>query len=255
MRRREFITGLTALTTIFPFRGTASTLFSTKRKDFSFLLLGDLHFDKLAHHDMSYVKKNFPNDVHQIINYSRITSDNTPALMQVVKKQVMDYNAKFILQLGDFLEGICGSYELAETQATDFIRYIDNQKFKRPFITVKGNHDITGEGAKEVYVDTILPWQSDETGKNVTSANITFVHNNMRFVIFDGYAKDSLDWVNNVLKNHKENLLFFCTHVPIVPYDSRSNWYQYYGNDVKREELFNFTKHFLPVIIAESIVL
>lgn len=42
---------------------------------FSFVLLGDLHFDRLDHHDMNWVRKEKPQDVRQIENYRRITRE------------------------------------------------------------------------------------------------------------------------------------------------------------------------------------
>ena len=250
MKRRNFISGLAALTSIFALQGTASVLFNKKRKGFNFLLLGDLHYDKIEHHDMEYVKRNFPNDVNQILNYSRITDKNLPALLRVVKEQTKRYDADFILQLGDFLEGICGSQKLARSQAKEFIDNIAYQKFEIPFITVKGNHDITGEGAKEVYADTILPWQAKELGQAITSANVSYVHNNVRFILFDCYAKESIEWLKIVLQNHKEDVLFFCTHMPVVPYEARSNWYQYYGDDQKREELLNLLGSHHAIVLS-----
>src|SRR5690242_12301759 len=47
---------------------------------FSFPLLGDLHFDRLAHHDMEWLAKEHPGDVHQVQNYSRITAEVQPPL-------------------------------------------------------------------------------------------------------------------------------------------------------------------------------
>src|SRR5688572_33241693 len=84
---------------------------------FSFLLLGDLHFDKLEHHDMAWVQKEKPNDIRQIENYSRISREVTPALFRTVRETIAELNrtsttrVAFVLQAGDIVEGLCGSEE------------------------------------------------------------------------------------------------------------------------------------------------
>jgi len=51
---------------------------------FSFPLLGDLHFDKLEHHDMAWVDQKKKGDLGQIHNYSRITAEIMPQLFATV---------------------------------------------------------------------------------------------------------------------------------------------------------------------------
>lgn len=36
---------------------------------YSFVYLGDMHFDKMAHHDFEWVKADKPNDIRQIEGY------------------------------------------------------------------------------------------------------------------------------------------------------------------------------------------
>lgn len=243
-KRRKFISTISAVTTgsmVFPLKGLATQISSMGKEDsFSFLFLGDMHYDKFEHHDVQYMKENYPNDIRQVINYSHLTWETMPELMRTTKTLANKMDAAFFLQLGDFLEGLCGSKELATKQANDFIQFIADQELKRPFIVTKGNHDITGIGAPEVYDEIILPWQDKELPKQVTSSNVTFVYKNARFIIFDGYkGTKSLDWLKDVLKNHKEDHLFFCVHAPVVPYNARSTWHIYNRDPLNREELIN----------------
>ena len=76
--RRQFIQAGTAaagLTLAPPWVRAASP-----EGGFSFVLLGDLHYDKLEHHDRAYLDKKYPNDLGQIRNYSRITREIMPRL-------------------------------------------------------------------------------------------------------------------------------------------------------------------------------
>jgi len=252
LNRRKFIQSIGVLTAALPLGASAFDFVPSKGNGFSFVLLGDLHYDKPEHHDMGYVQKRYPNDIVQIENYSRITKENYPLLMNVVKEKSSATNADFLLQLGDFVEGLCGSEILAQQQTTEFIASIKALNLNRPFFVVKGNHDITGEGAREIYRKTVLPWQGTELNKTLSTANATFVHKKTRFIIFDCYtANESLEWLKGVLAETREKTVFFCVHQPIVPYNARSNWHVFAksSEQQKRNELLNLLgKHHAIVL-------
>ncbi|MBC7923023.1 MAG: metallophosphoesterase [Ferruginibacter sp.] len=251
--RRKFITTAGALAAALPLGAAAFDFVPSAGESFHFVLLGDLHFDKLAHHDMEYVKSKYPNDIQQIENYSRITRDNLPGLLKVAKEKGVNLNADFYLQLGDFVEGLCGSESLAQQQTREFISLVADQRLNRPFFVTKGNHDITGEGAKETYQRTVLPWQSKELAKPVPNANATFVHKNARFVMFDCFTEnESLDWLKEVLAEHREELLFFCIHYPVVPFNARSTWHVFAKphQQTRREELLNLLGQHRAIVLC-----
>src|ERR1700712_880673 len=131
--RRKFLQYLSMIVAALPLQGRANTKGGAVAEPFNFMFLGDLHFDKLMHHDMNYLKEKYPNDIHQIENYSRITRDNLSGLMRVSKERAAETDAKFYLQIGDFVEGLCGSKELATVQTNELIDYIAQQNLMRPF--------------------------------------------------------------------------------------------------------------------------
>jgi len=251
--RRKFLTSAGVLAAALPLGASAFDFIPSPGKSFNFLLFGDIHFDKPEHHSMDYLKAKYPNDIVQIENYSRITRDNLPQLLDVSKKLGKKLNADFYLQLGDFVEGLCGSEELARKQTNEFISLVANQQLNRPFFVIKGNHDITGDGARENFVKTVLPWQSQEQRKEMPSANSTFVHKNARFILFDGYTPaESLQWLKDVIKEHKEDVLFFCVHQPVVPIDARSNWHIFSKakEQPMREELLNILGEHKAIVLC-----
>ncbi len=255
MNRRSFLAKAGIFSAALPFGAENFDFNISGKNGFSFMLLGDLHFDKLEHHDMKYVQTRYPNDIVQIENYSRITKENFPLLMKLVREKGRSLNADFYLQLGDFVEGLCGSAELANKQVTEFIDYVRELKLRRPFAVVKGNHDITGEGAPLVYDKKVIPWQRNENKKaDVFKANATFVHKNARFLIFDCYdAAESLEWAKGILEKNKQKLVFFCLHQPVVPYNARSNWHIFARPEdvAKRNELLGLLgKHRAIVLTA-----
>jgi 3',5'-cyclic AMP phosphodiesterase CpdA len=241
--RRKFVTSIGMVAAALPLGASAFDFIPSAGKDFHFLLLGDIHFDKLEHHDLEYVRTKFSEgDVNQVHNYSRIAKENLPYLLNKAKEQASGLEADFYLQLGDFVEGLCGSEERATQQTNEFISLLKEQQLNRPFFVIKGNHDITGTGANETFTKIVLPWQTNEQKQAVKSANSTFVHKNTRFILFDGYTQDaSLAWVKNVFAENKEKRIFFCVHQPVVPFSARSNWHVFAKPDQQkqREELIN----------------
>lgn len=235
LKRRTFLAYAGTLLASLPLAQVSLGSVRKKRK-LSFVLLGDLHFDKLSHHDFNYIKEKYAKDLVQIENYSKITKEKLPQLFSTIKKQAANISSQFYLQLGDFLEGLCGSEELATLQTKEFIALVKDQIPGEPFIVIKGNHDITGEGAKEAFRKVVHPWQSKEQDQEITSANSTFIRNNIRFVLFDCYTEnESLIWFKKVMEDHKEDALFFCVHEPVVPYNARANWMVFDKADQKAQ--------------------
>src|SRR5436189_223544 len=135
MNRRHFIqTTLAAAATSAP----AVTAAPKGAGPFSFALLGDLHYDKLEHHDIAWIEKNKAGDLSQIQNYSRITRDLMPRLFESVRQTVTDANSSFVLHVGDLVEGLCGTEELAARQNREAVEFVRNQKLGAPFLFTKG---------------------------------------------------------------------------------------------------------------------
>ena len=57
---------------------------------FTFVALGDVHFDRPEHHDMEWLRRDHPNDVAQVGNYSRITREVTPKLFDTIRRLASD---------------------------------------------------------------------------------------------------------------------------------------------------------------------
>src|SRR5581483_4852709 len=117
---------------------------------FSFVLLGDLHFDKLEHHDFGWLERNKPGDLSQIKNYSKLTAEVMPQLFArlstcVSQLQAASSQVPFVLQVGDLVEGLCGTEELAALQNREALEFVRDSKLGVPFLFTKGNHDVTGD--------------------------------------------------------------------------------------------------------------
>lgn len=204
---------------------------------FSFVLLGDLHFDRPEHHDMGWVQKEKPNDISQIENYCRITREVTPALLATVRETVAELNrtpatrVAAVIQAGDLVEGLCGTEALAVRHNTDAVQFVREAKLGAPFLFTKGNHDITGPGAVTAFDQVFLPFLSAEAravspaAAEVKPARFSIEHGNAQFAFFDAYqAADSLAWFEAVAARRTAQHLFVVVHPPVVPYGARSTW-------------------------------
>lgn len=206
-------------------------------KDWVLPILGDLHFDRLDHHDMDWLKKEHPNDVTQVQSYSRISREMTPKLLTVVRQQIKDAPAEvpFVLQLGDLVEGLCGSEERATQQANDALDLLRKIDFATPFLFTKGNHDITGPGAAQVYDKILVPFMAQNDPRGIGGAAFTRDQADSLLVFYDAYHRDSLEWFANVLEKQKPKRVVFVIHPPVVPYNARSTCHIYSQPRQERE--------------------
>src|SRR5881394_739339 len=175
LTRRKFLKGVAGAGAILGPAGNWAVAAPEKHGDWAFPLLGDLHFDKFEHHDHEWLKREHPGDVSQVENYSRITREMTPQLFARVRNSLAALaqtktHVPFVLQLGDLLEGLCGSEELANRQAREGIDFVRQANFSASVLITKGNHDITGPGAVEAYRQLLLPFISEAAGSKISEA-------------------------------------------------------------------------------------
>lgn len=236
LTRRRFLT--TAATALPAFALAASD------SAFSFALLGDLHYDKLDHHDLAWLETHHGGDLSQIKNYSRITADLTPRLFDAVRESVTESRASFVLQVGDIVEGLCGSEALAVRQNREALAFVGGAQLGVPFVFTKGNHDVTGDGATEAFKEVFHPFLDAQVAGftnsgRLASANYSLTHRDALFCFFDAYDKDSLDALEAMLAKRTARHCFVIIHPPVVPYGARSTWHVFSSerDKAKRERL------------------
>jgi 3',5'-cyclic AMP phosphodiesterase CpdA len=208
-------------------------------KPFSFILLGDLHYDSLAHHDMNWLQQHHGGDLSQIQNYSRLTAEVMPGMFAAVKQQIAALRDSaappaFVLQVGDLVEGLCGTAELSARQNREALAFVTQSDLGLPFVFTKGNHDVTGDGAQEAFDEVLLPFMAQQTRKldvttTHTQANHSMTYGDSQFAFFDAYDKASLEWLESVAVKRTSKNLFVIIHPPVVPYGARATWHLYAG--------------------------
>ncbi|HEX7008843.1 MAG TPA: hypothetical protein VF184_02610, partial [Phycisphaeraceae bacterium] len=151
---------------------------STDQPLYAFPVLGDIHYDLMAHHDMDWVQREKPHDVRQIEGYVDASTRFTPRFLRSVAAMMREQKAPvpFVVQVGDFVEGLCGSFDLQAKQFEDAIGVVDDVGFGVPFLITKGNHDITGPGAPEAYDRVLLPWLGKQQDRGLDQASYIVKH-------------------------------------------------------------------------------
>jgi hypothetical protein len=207
-------------------------------ESFELPMLGDLHFDRLEHHDFDWMEKAHHGDISQVHNYSRVTSEWSGKLLEVAKQRVKNARAPvpFVLQLGDLVEGLCGSPERAALQTAEALAWVKQAAFGAPLAMCKGNHDVTGPGAAEVYESVMVPFLNQQLG-GVEGAAFTRSAGDTLIVFFDAYSKGSLAWFERLMAEHPPRRLIFVIHPPVVPYNARADWHIFARQPAERARL------------------
>ncbi len=214
-------------------------------------MLGDLHFDQPHHHDYEWLKKEHQGDVRQIENYCRVTQEWSGKLLEAAKARVAGAQAPvpFVLQLGDLIEGLCGSPDLAKRQAVEAMGWVKQAQLGAPLAFCKGNHDVTGPGALDVYDRSLVPWLQTQFG-GVEGAAFTRQQGGTLIVFYDAYAKGSLVWLERLLAEKTPQRLIFVIHPPVVPYNARASWVVYAKQPAERQRLLELLGKHRAIVLS-----
>ena len=261
--RRQFLRATLAASAL---ASAPSSFARTENEPFTFLLLGDLHYDKLEHHDRAWIAKHKSGDWRQIENYSRLTIEMLPHLFATVRETIAELNrtpetrVAFVLQVGDLVEGLCGTEELAARQNREALDFIRAAQLGAPFVFTKGNHDVTGDGAPAAFTQVLEPFQREmcaslSSAGETSGANYSFVRAGVQFCCFDAYSDGSLDWLEGLLARRRAAQFFFVVHPPVVPYGARATWHIYASerHASRREKLLGLLGKHEAVVLGGHI--
>ncbi len=150
----------------------------------------------------------------------------------------------FTVQVGDLVEGLCGSAEQTrqlDAAALDFIR---EASLGAPFLFTKGNHDITGPEAADAFKSVFLPFLGEQAAafggdRKMSAARYRVEYGNALFCFYDAYDRESLDWLEAELARRTARHCFVVIHPPVVPYGARATWniYSSQRDKARREHL------------------
>ena len=255
LARREFVTATSAAVISSCALPRAMSAGLENENRFSLLLLGDTHFDRIEHHDLSWMKTHFAKSISQVEIYCRLTNDSLPNLLCAAKARLRqaDPPAAFALHVGDLVQGICGNKELAKRHCVEGWDFFKRADLGVPLLMTKGNHDVTGPGSVEAYNEVLLQKTAQELGRDkLDRTSYFFKQGDNLFAVFDAYDRTAIDWLEEVVRETKFRRLFVLLHMPVVPYTARANWrvYHHQRDAERRERLVNLLGRYQAIVFC-----
>jgi len=246
------IIGIIRRTLFLFFLGTLLYLPSAAQEN-SLIVLGDMHYDLLEDHNMDWLADK-PGDLRQVEEYTRYTKQHWIDFMALLKDRTETEvpPVKALIQLGDLSEGLAGSEEKASQMASHTMEAIDSAHLPVPWILVKGNHDITGPGAKEAFQEFYVPMIRKQTGKqNIENASYSYSYDKVQITCVDPWDQkiDMLAFLEDELSGSNARYKFVAIHEPVIPVTERC-WHVLRKNKQQREKLLELLARHQAVVLC-----
>jgi 3',5'-cyclic AMP phosphodiesterase CpdA len=218
---------------------TAASLAGIAQKS-SFIVLGDIHYDKIEDHDMDWLKTK-PDDVRQVKEYTQISEKYWSDFGSVLQNRVKTIKPQIraIVQAGDISEGLAGTPEKAIQMANSVMNAVAATNTRVPWILAKGNHDVTGPGATEAFNSVYVPMIRKQTGNsNIINASYSYRYDNVQITCIDPWEKafDMVEFLDKELSLSTAKFKFVVIHEPVIPVTERC-WHTLRKTPDKREKL------------------
>ena len=204
----------------------------------SLIVLGDMHYDLLEDHDLEWLSTK-PGDLRQVTEeYTVYTKENWKEFMSILKTRAASETppVKAVVQLGDLSEGLAGSEEKARQMASNTMDAIEAAGMPAPWILTKGNHDITGPGAKEAFQEFYIPMIQKQTGHpEIASASYSYSYDNVQVICLDPWDSDTdmIAFLESELTASDAKYKFVAIHEPLIPVTERC-WHAFREDTEKR---------------------
>lgn len=235
------------------FAAAALTACRAAEKDETCLLvLGDLHYDLLENHDLAWLATT-NDDLRQVTTqYTVYTARYWCPFTQRLARKARSTGTDAVLQLGDLSEGLAGTPQLAEQMARSVFRAIDSIGFGVPVVVTKGNHDITGPGAREAFDRVYLPNMARLAGhEHLKSANYATRIGDVLLVSYDPWDRENhgLDALERNLASSDARYKFVLVHEPVIPVNERC-WHLLRNDNDLRERLLRIIAREKAVVLS-----
>lgn len=162
--RRDFIKSAGAFAGVFCLQGCVSC---RAERGYSVAVLGDTHFDAEpesvyhSHYDES--NKWAAVQHEEFRRNGEMWRERCKRLLASSAALAGAHPTRFVLQMGDIIQGDCDDVPTHRRMLDDCISmFRAAYPAGLPFLTVLGNHDVRGKGARQAYLDFAEPFMSRE---------------------------------------------------------------------------------------------
>lgn len=181
-------------------------------EDYSFGLVGDVHYDSPACHVVSAPSPRY---------LETWLANEIPCLRAAADFFAAEPRADFVLQTGDLVSGCAGSRELQERMLAEGWRKTRDCFEGFPFYVVNGNHETYNQGSAAPYAypafaATVQKCNARELGRARLERHFWFRHGPDLFVAYDSNV-DEYDFVEAAFAaNPDARWTFVVGHIPVV---------------------------------------
>ena len=232
--RRGFIEGAGALLGATCLQGCIGSC-SGRRGVYSVAILGDTHYDaepESVYHSHYDESNKWAKVQHEEFRRNgEMWRTRCPSLLSASAGLSRANDTRFVLQLGDIIQGDCDDVPTHKKMLDDCIKLLRAPYPKDiPFLTVIGNHDFRGKGARQAYMDFAEPFMSDEIAKLTGTKGpahakypaFSFRTGGDLWVFCDFETKDLQSVIDCVESGADARHVFLVTHGPFTTPDSGS---------------------------------
>ena len=136
-----------------------------------------------------------------------------------------EQDTRFVLQLGDIIQGDCDHVPTHKKMLDDCIRMLRAPyPAALPFLTVVGNHDFRGKGAWDAYFQFAEPFMSREIGKAVKYPAFSFRQGKDLWVLCNFEMKDLNPIADLIDADPAARRVFLVTHGPFTTFDTGGSY-------------------------------
>ena len=191
---------------------------------YSVSILGDTHFDaepESVYHSHYDESNKWAKVQHEEFRRNgEMWRARCRELLASSARLAHEQETRFILQLGDIIQGDCDDVPTHKKMLDDCIKmlrapYPDDL----PFLTVVGNHDFRGKGAKEAYFQFAEPFMSREIGKEVKYPAFAFRQGKDLWVFCHFETTDLNPIADLIDADPAARRVFLVTHGPFTTFE------------------------------------
>ena len=196
--------------------------------EYSVAILGDTHYDAApesvyhSHYDESNRWAKIQHE--EFRRNGEMWRARCPKMLQASARLAAELPTDFILQTGDIIQGDCDDVATHQKMLADCINLLRTPYPKGlPFLTVVGNHDFRGKGARDAYFQFAEPFLSGELGVTARYPAFSFRHGPDLWVFCNFEDRNLKAIVDLIEAEPSARHVFLVTHGPFTCPDANSH--------------------------------
>ncbi len=219
--RRGFIACVGAAAAELPL--LASGLDGGKSGSYSVAILGDTHFDAepASVYHSHYNESNKHAKIHheEFARNGEMWRKRCPQLLAASAELARRLDTRFVLQMGDIIQGDCDDPPTHRKMLGDAIKLLRAPyPAGMPFMMVMGNHDFRGKGARGAYLEFAEPFVSKEAKCSAKYPAFSFRQGSDLWVFCD-FETRNLNPISDLIDaDPSARRVFLVTHGPFTTY-------------------------------------